>query len=100
MDGVTAYQYQYDLAGRLTQLDNAENITPQVILSMVYDFEGNRKTLTCLCDGQVTKYFWDYSNQWPKAFIKDANGFLLKELRFTYDVESRRVGYDGGTWGK
>ena len=60
--------------------------------SYTYDFEGNRKTRTRLSDGQVTEYFWDHRNQLTKALVKDANGILLKELRFTYDVEGRRVG--------
>ena len=60
--------------------------------SYTYDFEGNRKTRTRLSDGQVTEYFWDHRNQLTKALVKDANGVLLKELRFTYDVEGRRVG--------
>ena len=60
--------------------------------SYTYDFEGNRKTKTRLSDGQVTETFWDHRNQLTKALVKDANGTLLKELRFTYDVEGRRVG--------
>ena len=60
--------------------------------SYTYDFEGNRKTKTRLSDGQLTEYFWDHRNQLTKAFIKNAGGVILKELRFTYDVEGRRVG--------
>ena len=60
--------------------------------SYTYDFEGNRKTRTRLSDGQVTEYYWDHRNQLTKALIKSANGVILKELRFTYDVEGRRVG--------
>ena len=40
----------------------------------------------------MTEFFWDYRNQLTKAMVKDANGVLIKELRFTYDVEGRRVG--------
>ena len=60
--------------------------------SYTYDLEGNQKTKTRISDGQVTEFFWDYRNQLTKAMVKDANGTLLKELRFTYDVEGRRVG--------
>ena len=60
--------------------------------SYTYDLEGNQKTKTRISDGQVTEFFWDYRNQLTKAMVKDANGVLLKELRFTYDVEGRRVG--------
>ena len=60
--------------------------------SYTYDLEGNQKTKTRISDGQLTEYFWDHRNQLTKALVKDANGVLLKELRFTYDVEGRRVG--------
>ncbi len=60
--------------------------------SYTYDPEGNQKTKTRISDGQMTEFFWDYRNQLTKAMVKDANGVLLKELRFTYDVEGRRVG--------
>ncbi|MCY2970209.1 MAG: hypothetical protein NTZ30_06020 [Planctomycetota bacterium] len=60
--------------------------------SYTYDLEGNQKTKTRISDGQMTEFFWDYRNQLTKALVKDANGILLKELRFTYDVEGRRVG--------
>ncbi len=60
--------------------------------SYIYDLEGNQKTKTRISDGQVTEFFWDYRNQLTKAMVKDANGVLIKELRFTYDVEGRRVG--------
>ncbi|NBR07897.1 MAG: hypothetical protein EBT92_19335, partial [Planctomycetes bacterium] len=60
--------------------------------SYTYDLEGNQKTKTRISDGQVTEFFWDHRNQLTKALVKDANGVLLKELRFTYDVVNRRAG--------
>ena len=42
---------QYDFAGRVTQVDNAGGVVPEVTLTMAYDFEGNRKTRTRLSDG-------------------------------------------------
>ena len=42
-DGVTGYNYQYDLADRVTYTDNAGSVDmPQVQLYSFYDFEGNR----------------------------------------------------------
>ena len=39
-DGVTAYQYQYDLAGRATYTDNADSVDmPQVHFISYYDFD-------------------------------------------------------------
>jgi len=71
-------------AGNLLLNDGKFNYT--------YDLEGNQKTKTRISDGQMTEFFWDYRNQLTKAMVKDANGVLIKELRFTYDVEGRRVG--------
>jgi len=45
-DGVTAYQYQYDLADQVTYTDNAGSVVPEVTLSMAYDYEGNRTWLS------------------------------------------------------
>ena len=39
-DGVTAYQYQYDLADRLTQVDNEGSVVPRVTLDSYYDLRG------------------------------------------------------------
>jgi len=56
-DGVTAYQYQYDLAGRVTRVDNAGSVLPEVTLTMAYDFEGNRVWLRDSQGGRVA-YGW------------------------------------------
>ncbi|NBR07887.1 MAG: hypothetical protein EBT92_19285 [Planctomycetes bacterium] len=94
MTGARAENYQYDPVGnRSATITAAGNLLlNDGQFAYTYDLEGNRKTRTRISDGQVTEFFWDYRNQLTKALVKDANGVLLKELRFTYDVVNRRVG--------
>ena len=92
--GLRTDNYSFDANG--TRTSNSTG-TANLLLndgkySYTYDLEGNQKTKTRISDGQVTEFFWDHRNQLTKAHVKDANGILLKELRFTYDVEGRRVG--------
>ena len=93
--GSRSEAYAFDSNGNRTS--NSTTAAGNLLLndgkySYTYDLEGNQKTKTRISDGQVTEFFWDYRNQLTKAMVKDANGVLLKELRFTYDVEGRRVG--------
>jgi len=92
--GARAENYQYDPVGNRSATSTAAGnlVLNDGQFAYTYDLEGNRKTRTRLSDGQLTEYFWDHRNQLTKALIKDASGTLLKELRFTYDVEGRRVG--------
>jgi RHS repeat-associated protein len=92
--GSRADNYSFDATGNRTSNSTG---TGNLLLndgqySYTYDLEGNQKTKTRISDGQMTEFFWDHRNQLTKALVKDANGVLLKELRFTYDVEGRRVG--------
>jgi hypothetical protein len=86
--------YSFDATGNRTSNSTAAGnlLLNDGKYSYTYDLEGNQKTKTRISDGQMTEFFWDYRNQLTKALVKDANGVLLKELRFTYDVEGRRVG--------
>ena len=91
--GSRSENYSFDATGN----HSSSTATGNLLLndgkySYTYDLEGNQKTKTRISDGQMTEFFWDYRNQLTKAMVKDANGVLLKELRFTYDVEGRRVG--------
>ena len=92
--GSRAENYAFDANGNRTSNSTAAGnlLLNDGKYSYTYDLEGNQKTKTRISDGQVTEFFWDYRNQLTKAMVKDANGVLLKELRFTYDVEGRRVG--------
>ena len=92
--GSRADNYSFDANGNRTSNSTAAGnlLLNDGQYSYTYDLEGNQKTKTRISDGQMTEFFWDYRNQLTKAMVKDANGVLLKELRFTYDVEGRRVG--------
>ena len=92
--GARAENYQYDPVGNRSATITAPGnlLLNDGKYSYTYDLKGNLKTQTRLSDGQLTEYFWDHRNQLTKALVKDANGVLLKELRFTYDVQGRRVG--------
>jgi RHS repeat-associated protein len=92
--GSRTENYSFDSNGNRTSNSTAAGnlLLNDGKYSYTYDLEGNQKTKTRISDGQVTEFFWDYRNQLTKAMVKDANGILLKELRFTYDVEGRRVG--------
>jgi YD repeat-containing protein len=79
-DGVTAYQYQYDLADRLTQVDNAGSVDmPQVQLRSYYDFEGNRTWLSDNLGGGIS-YAWN-------------NQRLQSMALFTENYKSAQVGF-------
>jgi YD repeat-containing protein len=85
-DGVTAYQYQYDLAGRLTQVDNAQSVLPQVTLNNYYDFEGNRVWLSDSLGGQVW-YSWNNQRLQSMAMTTEADKYA--GVDFTYDQVGR-----------
>ena len=58
---MTGYNYQYDLADRVTYTDNAGSVEiPQVQLRSRYDFEGNR---TWLSDSQGESVWYAWNNQ-------------------------------------
>ncbi len=74
-----------------------------------YDNEGNTLTKTRISDGQVTTFTWDYRNRLTEAVVRDAQGNVLDDEKFTYDANDHRIGvwangaqqswtlYDGAT---
>ena len=85
-DGVTAYQYQYDLADRLTQVDNEGSVVPEVTLSMAYDFEGNRVWLSDSMGGNVW-YAWN--NQRLQSMALFTENYKSAQVGFSYDTVGR-----------
>jgi len=86
-DGVTAYQYQYDLADRLTQVDNAGSVEiPQVQLRSYYDFEGNRLLLGDNLGGGIS-YAWN--NQRLQSMALFTENYKSAQVGFGYDSVGR-----------
>ena len=85
-DGVTAYQYQYDLAGRLTQVDNAGSVVPEVTLSMAYDYEGNR---VMLVDSQGGSVWYAWNNQRLQSMVMYTENNKSAQVGFGYDSVGR-----------
>ena len=85
-DGVTAYQYQYDLAGRASQVDNAGSVVPEVTLSMAYDYEGNRTWLGDNLGGGIS-YAWN--NQRLQSMALYTENYKSAQVGFSYDPVGR-----------
>ncbi len=83
---MTAYQYQYDLAGRLTQVDNAGSVVPEVTLSMAYDYEGNR---TWLSDSQGGSVWYAWNNQRLQSMALYTADYKSAQVGFGYDSVGR-----------
>jgi len=71
-------------SGNEVQSDGVYNYT--------YDNEGNLLTQTRIGDGQLTSFSWDYRNRLTEVTVKDGQGNLLHDEKFTYDVNNNRIG--------
>ena len=89
-DGVTAYQYQYDLANRVTQIDNAGGLVPEVTLGMDYDFEGNRTWMSDSLGGSVS-YAWQ--NQRLQSIAMTTADSRLAQVDLSYDSVGRLASF-------
>ena len=77
---MTGYNYQYDLADRVTYTDNAGSVEiPQVQLRSRYDFEGNRTWLSDNLGGGIS-----YARN---------NQRLQSMALFTENYKSAQVGF-------
>jgi hypothetical protein len=65
------FSAQYDLAGRLTQVDNADSVIPRVTLDSVYDFEENRTWLGDNLGGGIS-YAWNNQRLQSMAMTTEA----------------------------
>ena len=57
-----------------------------------YDAEGNRVRRVEIATGEVTEYSWDYRNRLVDVVTKDADGNVISNADYTYDVFDRRIG--------
>lgn len=83
---MTSYHYQYDLAGRVTQVDNAGSVVPEVTLTMAYDFEGNRTWLGDNLGGGIS-YAWN--NQRLQSMAMTTAESKTAQVGFGYDSVGR-----------
>ena len=77
---------------------NGNRLLSDGTCNFTYDNEGNLLTKTRISDGQVTENTWDYRNRLTQVVVQDAQSNIIKEARYTYDVNDRRIGVweDGG----
>ena len=77
---------QYNLAGRLTLVDNAGSVVPEVTLSMAYDYEGNR---TWLGDSQGGQVWYAWNNQRLQSMAMFTENYKSAQVGFGYDSVGR-----------
>ena len=86
-DGVTGYNYQYDLADRVTYTDNAGSVDmPQVQLRSYYDYEGNR---VMLVDSQGGSVWYAWNNQRLQSMVLYTENNKSAQVGFGYDSVGR-----------
>ena len=96
VSGARSESYSFDLNGNRTMTaytTGADNrLTSDGTYNYTYDNDGNTLMKTRISDGQVTTNMWDYRNRLTNIVVTDADGNVLKEARYTYDVNDRRIG--------
>jgi len=86
-DGVTGYNYQYDLAVRVTYTDNIDSVDmPQVQLRSYYDYEGNRVWLS---DSQGGSVWYAWNNQRLQSMALFTENYKSAQVGFGYDSVGR-----------
>src|SRR5579885_378418 len=78
------------MAGYQTGPDN--RLVSDGTYNYTYDNEGNTLTKTRISDGQVTTFSWDHRNRLTEAVVRDAQGNVLDDEKFTYDANDHRIG--------
>ncbi len=80
---MTGYNYQYDLADRVTYTDNAGSVDiPQVQLRSHYDYEGNR---VMLVDSQGGSVWYSWNNQRLQSMVMFTENYKSAQVGFSYD---------------
>jgi RHS repeat-associated protein len=88
--------FSYDTNGNRTMtgytMGPGNELTSDGVYNYTYDNEGNTLTQTEIATGQVTYFTWDYRNRLTEVQVKDSQGTLLNDEKFTYDVNDNRIG--------
>jgi RHS repeat-associated protein len=93
-DSDSRYVYTYDLAGRLTSVDNTGTPNaPTVVLGYTYDAVNNKLSTTDTVNGQLKgteNYTYDALNRITRI-TQSGNGVSDKRVDLTYDAASQRT---------
>jgi RHS repeat-associated protein len=96
-DPDSRYGYTYDLAGRLTGMDNTGTLgVPIVVLGYTYDAVNNRLTTTDTINGQLKgteTYTYDALNRTTRI-TQNGNGVSDKRVDMAYDAASQMTGIE------
>jgi RHS repeat-associated protein len=94
-DPDSRYAYTYDLAGRLTSVDNTGTPNaPSVVLGYTYDAVNNRLSKTDTINGQLKgteTYLYDALDRVTRI-TQSGNGVSEKRVDLTYDAASQMTG--------
>ncbi len=95
--GQPKVSYAYNAAGQVTQISqdpgSSNNHQAQAV-SFVYDAAG-RRTQTILANGLRIEYGYDAASQLTGITHKKADGSLMGNLSYTYDLNGKRTSASG-----
>ncbi|GIW96382.1 MAG: hypothetical protein KatS3mg110_4423 [Pirellulaceae bacterium] len=88
--------YQYDANGNRTGGGYVTGSNNQLLedgtYRYEYDAEGNRTAKETIATGEREEYTWDHRNRLVRFLRKDAQGAIILDVHYSYDVFDRRIG--------
>ncbi|GIW91994.1 MAG: hypothetical protein KatS3mg110_0035 [Pirellulaceae bacterium] len=88
--------YQYDANGNRTGGGYVTGSNNQLLEDSTYryeyDAEGNRTAKETIATGEREEYTWDHRNRLVRFLRKDAQGAIILDVHYSYDVFDRRIG--------
>ncbi|MGF6770377.1 RHS repeat-associated protein [Paraburkholderia sp. GAS199] len=90
----TSVAYQRDAEHRVTQISYTLNGEPARVFGYAYDALGRRSQAT-LANGITITYAWDAASQLTGITYRRADGSVLGDLTYGYDLAGRRVSAGG-----
>ncbi|GIW93883.1 MAG: hypothetical protein KatS3mg110_1924 [Pirellulaceae bacterium] len=88
--------YQYDANGNRTGGGYVTGSNNQLLedgtYRYEYDAEGNRTAKETIATGEREEYTWDHRNRLVRFLRKDAQGAIVLDVHYSYDVFDRRIG--------
>ena len=87
--------YAYDANGNRLSATNTVGAGNRLLADAVFDYaydpEGNLTSKTDRASGTVTDFVYDYRNRLTDVTVTAADGTLLMEAEYVYDVFDRRI---------